>query len=413
MHKTASTLAAFCCLLSAVQAAPRAWTDDTGRKVEAEYIRIQGPDVLLKLHNGETVHVPLTKLSPQDQQFIHTQHRTAPSQAPKAWPKKVEAPGRAINITLTAESPAARRYIYQSEAFEFTSQAKLANSVMKEVAQTFEATRALVQALPWGIQIRPIKGQTRFQASLYETTQDYLDAGGMADSAGVYNTKAKLFQIPFASLGLEKRGQSYFKNDRFDNHTLIHEVTHQLMDDYLPLLPMWIIEGSAEYTSSLPYKAGVFHAEAHLAAIKNALITWEKEDGYKPDLGDLKTHLTMTQAQWQAAAKTPAQMRALYHKSQLLVYYFCHLDGDQKGTRFIRFLNAVNEEVTARRTFFDHPEVKVQESGKISHPATIQAPDLTETVVFKHLPILLDGRSYEQLASDVQAAYQSIGIQIQ
>ena len=33
------------------------------------------------------------------------------------------------------------------------------------------------------------------------------------------------------------------------NDTLVHEVTHQVMDDYLSFLPTWIVEGTAELGS--------------------------------------------------------------------------------------------------------------------------------------------------------------------
>ena len=56
-------------------------------------------------------------------------------------------PPNSIEITLGEQDAAKRRYVYKSQSFEFVSQDKLAGSMMKEVARTFEATRSLVTAI--------------------------------------------------------------------------------------------------------------------------------------------------------------------------------------------------------------------------------------------------------------------------
>lgn len=422
----------FCFLLSTgliaqTTSAQRSWTDDTGRKVDAEFAGMQGDSVLLRT-GDKTVPFPLARLSPVDQAFVKelvgkpaagattTSTTTDPERLPidkRTWPGNVTVPARSIEITTISESVAQRQYVYQSEAFEFSSQAKLAGSVMKEVARTFEATRSLINALPWGVVCRPPDGMPRFKAALYESRQDYIAAGGPENSGGVYNTGDKTFKIPFPSLGLEKRGQTYFKNDDYSNGTLVHEITHQLMDEYLSFLPMWIIEGAAEYTEMLPYKSGTFRADSHKSGIKDDVTFWEKSEGFSASIGSLEKHLTMTREQWQAEAATPSQMRDLYHRSQLLVYYFCHLDGDKKGSRFMRFMDAVYGEVQAKRAFFADPRVKMLGDGRFSYPRSLTPPDTSGKAAFKHLPILLEERPYLKLANEIIEGYKSIGIKIQ
>ena len=412
----------------------RVWTDVAGRTVEAEYAGMQGDNVLLKLaSSGQTVPVPLARLSAPDAEYLKklpgfaappAQAQTAPAlpndpaRVPvekRTWPQTIDVPARSIEIKVISESVAQRRYVYQSEAFEFTSQAKLAGSVMKEVARAFEATRALVNALPWGIVCRPPEGMPRFQAALYESREDYVTAGGPANSGGVYSSGDKTFKIPFPSLGLEKRGQTYFKNDSYSNSTLVHEITHQLMDAYLLFLPMWVIEGTAEYTQMLPYKAGTFRADSHKSALKNEADQWQKNGGYNLDLGSLQAHLTMTREQWQTEASNPAKMSDLYHRSQLLTYYFCHLDGDasSKGARFIRYMEAVYGEVAAVRAFFADSRVKRLEGGRFSYPSDMTPPDMSGGAVFKHLPVLIDERSYEKLAAEITEGFKSMGMKVQ
>lgn len=402
----------------------RTWTDSAGRKVEAEYVGMKEDSVLLKLANGQTVPYPLTKLSAEDQAFAKAQTNagsTAPPAAPanrlpmekRTWPSNVVVSARSIEIAAVSENPAERKYIYQSEAFEFSSQAKLAGSVMKEVARTFEATKSLIEALPWGIICKPPEGRPRFLAALYESRTDYEAAGGPEMSGGVYSSGDKIFKIPFPSLGLEKRGQTYFKDDNYSNGTLVHEITHQLMDDYLGFLPTWVIEGTAEYTEMLPYKAGTFRADSHKSGIKEDVQLWQQQEGFLPDLGKLEEMMTMNRDQWQAECSTSTKMRNMYHRSELLVYYFCHLDGDKKGTRFIKFMESVYAQVAELRAFFADPRVKRLEGGRFSYPQEMTLPDRSsKTAPFKNLPDLLGERSYEKVAAEIIEGYKSIGVKV-
>lgn len=408
------------------QTEARPWTDSAGRKVEAEYSGMQGDSVLLKLASGQTVPFPLARLSSEDQAYAKAQasnSSTAPEIAPKpdtariplekrTWPQNVIVPARAVEIAAISESVADRKYVYQSEAFEFSSQAKLAGSLMKEVARTFEATKFLIESLPWGVQCKPPEGRPRFIAALYETRNDYIAAGGPEMSGGVYSSGDKIFKIPFPSLGMEKRGQTYFKDDNYSNGTLIHEITHQLMDDYLDFLPKWVIEGTAEYTEMLPYKSGTFRADGHKSGIKQDIEEWQQR-GFLLDLGSLENMMTMNRDQWDAECETSEKMAAMYHRSQLLVYYFSHLDGDKKGTRFIKFMEAVYGQVAELRAFFADPRVKRMEGGRFSYPRDFPPPDRDPaTAPFKNLSLLIDERPYPKLVEDIIAGYKDIGIKV-
>jgi hypothetical protein len=377
--------------------------------------------VLLRMGNGQTVPYPLMRLSDEDREFVRAQGGggaaagAIPVRLPaerRTWPGTVAVPTRSIEITAVEENAAERRYVYQSEAFEFTSQAKLAGSVMTEVARTFEATRAMVDALPWGIVCRPPDDLPRFLAALYETRADYVAAGGPELSGGVYNTAEKTFRIPFASLGLEKRGQTYFKSE-FSSGTLVHEITHQMMHDHLAFLPKWVIEGTAEYVEMLPYRAGTFRADAHKTAIKAKVDAWSKQ-GFLPAISSLQEHMNMTREAWDAAASTAERMSELYHKSHLLVYYFCHLDGDKKGTRFLRYMEAVHGEVDRMRAFFADPRVKRLDGGRFSYPRDMTPPPrYDDAAILKHVGLLVDDRSYEKIAAEMIEGYRSIGVKVE
>jgi SLA1 homology domain 1, SHD1 len=418
-----------CGLRSDAQPAPsRSWTDATGRKVEAAFGGVQGDNVLLKMADGKTIPFAIARLSAADQDFIKTQSAPAPATngsgepaksrasaverlpiEKRTFPERVEVSAASIDANPVTEIPAERKFIYQTETFEFSSQAKLAKSVMTEVAQTFESTRLLLSQLPWGLDCRPPEGFERYQAKLFETRNDYIQAGGPENSGGVYMGALKVFMVPFPSLGLEKRGQTYFKNKNFRNDTLVHEVTHQIMDDYLSFLPKWMIEGTAEYTEMLPDTANGFLPRQNGSGMKDYIKEGEKRLG-AVEIPNLQEHMTMTRDQWDGLTGTSSSMFTLYFRSCLIVYYFNHLDDDGKGTRFMKYMDAVYGEVSAMREFFKNPAVKRTPDGRFSYPSSLKPPDFRNP--FKHIDLLLDGRSYSELAKQIGEKYKTMGVKV-
>lgn len=396
----------------------RQWTDNQGRQVEAAFGGLEADAVMLIMKDGKRVPFPLERLSVEDQDFARSQ--TAPaaggaSRLPaekRSWPGKVEVSTRTMEkLDLILDEPQNRKYVYQSASFEFTSQDKLAGSVMREIARTFEATRLLVGSLPWGVVCTPPPPLERYQAALYETREDYVNHGGPPNSGGVYDSGDMIFKIPFPSLGLKRTGKTWYKDDSYSNDTLVHEITHQMMHDYLPFLPKWIIEGTAEYTEMLPYRAGVFRVDAHKTGIKDHL---NKETrGGPADLGSVREHLTMDRDRWNMLSADAAAMRRLYLRSVILVYFFNHLDGDGQGRRFMDFFDAAHGEVLALNAFFANPEVKRMPGGRFSYPSNLSPPDMSPaTAPFKHLEKLLAGRDYVTLAKEIVEGYRSIGLKV-
>ncbi|WP_461783681.1 hypothetical protein [Prosthecobacter sp.] len=435
------TRRAFVALLALVAVAPaqeptmRPWKDTQGRIIQAAFVSATAENVTVRMADGKEHQIALMRLSAEDQAFAKSQAPSQPAAAlaakapeptshrvpveKRVWPQNVIVPSGSIEIQPVQESAPARKFVYRSEAFEFTSQAKLAGSVMKEVARTFESTRKLMTDLPWGIVCRPPEGMERYQAALYETRNDYIAAGGPPNSGGVYMTGDKIFKVPFPSIGLKLLGKTYAKDADYDGGTLIHEITHQLMHDYLPFLPVWVIEGTAEYTEMIPYNAGTFRADSHKSGLRDHIQEMLKR-GYSASIGNLETHMTMNRGQWSGIADSSNRaMGELYFRSVLIVYFFCHLDGQggakklPQGLRFMKFLDAVHAETVALRTFFKDPRVKRSPDGSFTYPTSFPPPDMKpETGPFKHLKLLLDDRSYSQVAEEIVEGYKNIGLKV-
>jgi hypothetical protein len=421
-------------------AAPRSWTDAQGRTMQATLKAVEGDQVVFVMASGQTLKFPISKLSPNDQAFVKSNMSSVPvttgsppgtaavsNRVPlekRVWPEIVDVPPQAVDIKAVEEKPDEKRCIYRSEAFEFISEDKLAGSVMKEIARTFEATRSLLIALPWGVDPKPPIEIGRFQAKFYETRNSYIADGGPPNSGGVYMRSDRIFRIPFQSLGLEVRGKTWFKNDNYRNDTIIHEITHQLMHDFLSFLPTWVIEGTAEYAEMLPYNGanGKFLAASHQRGFKEYLEEAKRRGVSLSDVGSVQTHMNMKRSEWDARSGgsitsgpgSPSEQFRLYFSSCVLVYYFCHLDGDGKGTRFLKYFDKVAEAREAWNAFLSSPLVKHdKETRRYSwNPSQISPPKFPQSEDFglAELGILLSERTPEKLEADIKAGFAKIGV---
>jgi len=388
----------------------RTWTNTEGRTIQARLLRREDANLVFQLANGQQATVPMASLSDVDQHFIRTKF---PLAAAMTWPDVVEVSTKAIEVKAVEEDAAQRSFVYQSEFFQFTAQDKLAVSVMKEIARTFESTHALVSALPWSVHPAPPEDFGYYQAKFYLNRRNYILDGGPENSGGVYFTGDRIFRIPFDSLGLEMRGKTWFKNESYRNDTLVHEITHQMMHDVLPFLPVWIIEGSAEYTEMLPYNAGKFLASSHQRGIREYLRSAFENRGIAfTDASNFAEHMNVTHEQWAQRSMSSGGQSRLYHTSTVLVYYFCHLEGDGKGTRFINYMRQVGKARDAWKEFFKNPQVKRNPDGSYSYPTTLPLPEQErdEKYGLQLQSMLLDGRTPLQLEEDIRNAYKKIGI---
>lgn len=394
----------------------RTWTTTEGKTFQAALVSVQGTQVTLRLGTGQLAAIAVARLSPADQAFIKGGNGSAAAaRAPvgkRIWPQKVEVDSRAIEVKTISEDPGQQKCVYRSQNFEFIAQDKIAGSVMKEIARTFEATHSLVQALPWAIEPKPPADPGFYRAKFYVSRENYIAEGAPENSGGVYFSRDRIFRVPFQSLGLTQRGKTWFKDDNYRNDTIVHEIAHQMMHDFLPFLPTWVTEGTAEYCEMLPYRAGVFTAGAHGRGIKDYIKEFAAR-GIKPDaIASVLDHMSMTSEQWrtQSELSRDAQGR-LYFASCVLVYYFCHLDGDGKGTRFLEYLDAMAEARDAWAKFFADPRVTRNEDGSFRYSG-IELPKQTRKGDYglEQLGILLGGRSAGELHKAVIDGYKKIGV---
>lgn len=378
--------------------------------MKAALLRVETSKIRIRRADGRIFTLPIANLSPADQTYVRS---AALRMNPPSWPDKISVSKRDVEIRVVEENEREKRFVYRSRDFQFVSEDKLAGSVMKEIAQTFESTRSLLLELPWMLRCEPPQGSPLFLCELFKTRDSYVAAGGPPNTGGVYMSSDQVFRIPFASLGLEQRAETWYKDEQYSNRTLIHEITHQMMDEVLPVLPIWVIEGTAEYTQALPYKTGTFRASSHEEGFREVMgLKQDRDRSFH--IESLEALMNMTPATWHEQAKeSMVKMRDLYQDSYLLVYFFCHLDGEGTGASFQQFMDAIRSEAQERKAFLADPRVVMTQEGGLTWPRTMGTPGFIDPQhPFRHLPVLLKGRSYSELATQIQDAFSEEHIEV-
>lgn len=397
----------------------RAWTSSDGRVVEAEFLELAEGQVKIKTADGREFTLPLDRFSEADQAYARKAaegsadeptggamagggegetvdlNSGATPQAEKTWPRGVAIADKPV-VEVVIEDAEAKRFVYRSPHYEFECDSKLGANVVREFGRLFEATYLLNCKLPMDWKPQPEPLRKHFLAKLFTNKEDYHSAGGSAGSAGIYSSGKKALMVPLSSLGVKMVGSrvSLDKADSDANGTLIHEITHQMMNHWLGRLPKWFIEGSADYTELLDYNSsgrfswtGIRKNLQNMARVKNL---------YEPmpfKMLDLQELMEISSADWSAAltksVKAPKvaggsgkQSSQNYGSACLLTYYFYHLDGEGDGANVISWVRAL--------------ENAERGTDKIE-------------LIREHL---LRGRSYPQLAEEVKKGLKRAGVDI-
>ncbi len=406
---------------------PRGWKTDAGQPFPATLLSFDGATVTFKMANGSRASAPLAKLSAEDQAYLAEWAKKQPIKTDT--PDIVGVDSATLKTEVVSEDAAAEKFVYRTAHFEYEAQGKFTQTLLKEVGRDFEATYALLKALPWNIEPHPPSGGY-FRARLLKDKAAYAAAGGPPGSGGVYKSKTETFLVPFESIGLKPMGKSFTKSREFDSSTMVHELTHQMMHFWLQLLPQWIVEGTAEYTSNLPLNTGRFRVSAAKMGLKDYVqFLKQRAVGGMPEPYPLEKLFNITNAEWnETLAQDPTSSHRLYFTSYLLVYYFMHMDGKGDSQRFLHYFREVQEQRklvetyrAAMAEFFKKPGVRLNEDGSYTYSSAVEHPKKPEFMESpaaqddfhkKTLAILLDGRNEAELMKQIRSAYARLGIRL-
>lgn len=320
----------------------RTWTDVQGRALKASFVASSNGNVQLRLENGTLSTVPIERLSPPDRQYVADIPKQDPASASAMpWPADVALKGMP-EVKTVKEDAEGGEFIYETDHYEFRCDAKLGASLVREFARLFEATYLLNRQLPLNLEPQPESGRKKFLALLFKEKQDYYDAGAIPGSAGVYMGGQQCLMVPMESLGVRQVGKRFSLDRDADNTTLIHEITHQMMHHWIPKLPTWYIEGSAEYVAAAKYRQGRFslnrmgdNVVQYLKANKGV---WDK----KWTMWHVNHLMQIDGEYWSSAIGADKEVSIRnYASSAILTFYFYHLDDTGEGKHIINYLKDI------------------------------------------------------------------------
>ena len=367
----------------------RSWTSSDGKKVEAAMLGTEGDGVRLKLKTGAVITVPLSRLSGEDQLLVKNTGAPAVNKlatAPVAsteWPRSItldEPP----EPKVIKEDKDKREFIYRSEHYEFRCDSKLGSNVVKEFSRIFEATWMLNCKLPLDWKPTPEEGQEFYVATIYTSKEDYFENGAIPGSAGYYSTGKKSLFVPLSSLGVKMVGTrvSLEKTSDDDNQTLIHEISHQMMNHWLPKLRTWFTEGSAEVTEIYDYTRGRFSGVGLKQRMKDYAA--RRSGGKTFTMLDPDELFGLDGRTWAGALSgTSGQASQNYASAGLMTYYFYFLDDKGDGANVINYVRALETSL-----------------GRRGEPEAFATH-------------LIRGRSNEQMRDDIKKAFRKEGVIIE
>ena len=364
----------------------RPWVDLQGREVQATFVRAAGEDVILRLADGRELPFPLAKLAAADRKYVAD---TLKPGRPKPiagedvlanfdapWPDRVSF-SEDPEIKIVEETAEKKRFVYESANYRYTCDVRLAASLVKGFAVMFEATRLYCRALPLALRSgKQVAG--KYQIQLFEHTEDYVNAGGPPDTAGVFMSGTGIVMVPLTSLGVRPVGSGYMLDRDKSSKTIPHELTHQLTpDSYFEKGALgWFTEGIAEYIAATPYRSGGYNVRGNLDDIVEYATGYGTKNmggralGKKISLTGLKKFMLQDYRDFMENGQLN------YGCGLLITTYFLTLDGEGDGKRIKSYLKALLDGNDAE----------------------------------KSLDLLLDGRSFKQLEDDITKAWSRKGI---
>jgi hypothetical protein len=298
------------------------------------------------------------------------------------WPRNVALSGTP-EVRIVTEDPSKGEFVYHTEHFEFSCEAPIGPDAVRHFARVFEATWLLNCQLPLDLKPAPETMRKWFRARILSTDEAYTATGAPEGSGGYYSRADKTIYVPISNLGMKLIADKRVQMERSveSNDTLIHEITHQMMSRWLPRLPVWFSEGSAEYTGIADFVHGRFFLSGMEVRLKNAL----RQRGAESAGGRIR--MPMLSVNELLALEHSAWVNVIggttgsenYSSALLLTYFFYHMDGSKDAAGIIAWLRDIEKGVPSDEAARTH---------------------------------LLAGRSVAKLEADLLQAYKHAGIDI-
>jgi len=392
--------------------APRVWTSIDGRSVSGRLAGLERGQPVVIDEGGRRLRLPLALLSEADREWLaawRSARSAIEAQAPldpaARSGRVAQAPVKLDKVSDEAD-PVHR---YAGPVYDIEIDQGLPPAVLENLATMAEATVRLVDGLPLAL---PPRGERRYLARLFATREAFETEGGTPGQAGWFHTGALgrpgALLVPFESLGIGA-APSGGAGVSDPGHVLRHEIAHQATADVMPLIPLWLREGVAEYVARTPYRDGVFElGERGLAASLRQRHEEMRRIGAETDASGQavrsRTQVTLPELMAREASGWGeleiVEQHRLYFTAQLLTSWYLHLEGDGEG-RVLRALFDLASEASLFLMTQGQEGAWPEEAGPIEgrlRPAAVAA--LAD-------PFLRQGRSWEEIDARYLAEVQS------
>ena len=316
------------------------WSTKDGKRFVAELIAADGLRATFAPAGKPKFVVAFKDMDPKDADAIRawraTYFRAPLVDAAQIAPWPTQAMVERAEIKVVSEK--AGEFTYESANFRLISDLKLPESAARDLATVFEATRAVLIAIPLGLHAGGER--EKYTVLLKGTVEGYASMGGAPGSGGYYQARTRRMLVLLPNLGIEEQGGSLKLNYNSSLFVLKHEVTHQLLARWHGRLPMWLAEGLAEFIASLPYGQGHYALKAPGTAMRDYLLKWRKgKDDRTLELVPAGTLMEMSDRDWNKAVEQQTAYE-LYNSAALLTYHFTQQDG---GAPLAAYLDALRQ----------------------------------------------------------------------
>ncbi len=273
------------------------------------------------------------------------------------WPRSVSLTGTPV-VNTVSEDEKKSEYIYHTDHFEFCCDAPVGPDAVRHFARVFEATWLLNCQLPLDLRPAPETMRKWFRARILSTDEAYVATGAPVGSSGFYSRSDKTIFVPISSLGMklidQKQKRVMTDHSVEANDTLIHEITHQMMSRWLPKLPVWFAEGSAEYTGMSDFVHGRFFLSNNEARLKAHLRTRSAQQKGPSTLrfAMLKPSelMALDHSVWATGLAGSAGSQN-YASALLMTYFLYHLDGDSNAAKIVAWLRDIEKGTPSEAAF--------------------------------------------------------------
>jgi len=257
------------------------------------------------------------------------------------WPVQFESPA----VTWTS-GICEQGFTYKTRYYVIISKSELGEGRLTEITRTAESVRGALASFPLALVPEDTKGAARGRGEwrglhvirVYPTHGQYRAAGTPEGSVGFYLPRTGEVAVSLERL-IEPKGARSNLEPRQRYRLLVHELVHQAMGERLESLPMWMVEGLAEYFSACQFAPGRYRFDTDTRAIIDHFrAQWIGPGNRKVVLPRVANVRGLNIRSWGADNRTnPGGSYGKYATSLLLVHY--QLENARRGNKgFAAFL---------------------------------------------------------------------------